>query len=128
MSFLHFYNNTFCNQLQISGKFLTFLLSVVLGDSPLSNEGRIDIFNGDLWSSAISNSFNIQVAEVACRELGFPGALSNYITPSNGVSTFKNIACHGDEDSLSECRHTAEHRNQSFDAFNVLGVICESRK
>ena len=93
----------------------------------LSNEGRVGLFSGGVWSFAASNSQNNEVAEVACRESGHPGALSHYVTPSNDVSTLTDISCQGDEESLYECG-SAVLGNTSANASKVLGVICEPRK
>lgn len=108
-------------------KKISFPFTVALGNSSSQNEGRIDILDGGVWSVVMSNNHNNQVVEVVCRELGFPGALSTYVTPNRMANVYKDIACKGDENYLSECSYV-EHRYDSFNVSNALGVICESRK
>ena len=100
---------------------------VDLDISSLTNEGHVKIFDGESWSVVISNTNNRQVAEVACRELGFPAFVSFYATPNVGFYGFKNITCQGDEQSLSDCKES-EERNQTLTSSSILGVICEPRK
>ena len=100
---------------------------VALGNSSLSNEGHVKIFDGESWSMVISNTNNRQIAAVACRELGFPDFVSFYVTPNVGFYAFKNITCQGDEQSLTDCNES-EEKYKTLTTAGVLGVICEPRE
>ena len=69
------------------------------------------------------DGWNIKNAEVACRMMGYVGAVSalSYITVQDSVFIQDNVNCQGHERSLKDCPYVAED-NCGF--HEGAGVIC----
>ena len=75
-----------------------------------SSSGRVEIRYSGTWGTICDHSWDIQDAEVVCRQLGFDGALSAPRDASfgqgNGPIWLDDINCVGMEISISDCRHS----------------------
>ena len=95
-------------------------------------EGRVEIFYNGKWGTVCSDHFDIRDAEVICRMMSFPGAISVDVDGRFGAgnSTQKiwldDLWCSGDEVSVASCsfRRWGSHNcNHNKD----VGVICRER-
>ena len=86
-----------------------FLASVVdsirlTGSTPLT--GRVEVFAGGEWGTVCDDYWDINDANVVCRQLGFPSATSSG-TDGQGIGRIwlDNVDCSGSEAQISDCSH-----------------------
>ena len=79
-------------------------------------------------SGAIEPTWNIQSANVVCRQLGFKDALGAPVCapfgPGNGIIWLDQAICRGNESSLVECRHGVDWGQSFCNHGNDVGVVC----
>uniref|UniRef100_A0A3B3X1Z3 Deleted in malignant brain tumors 1 protein n=1 Tax=Poecilia mexicana TaxID=48701 RepID=A0A3B3X1Z3_9TELE len=69
-----------------------------------SCNGNVQIYHDGAWRLIDNNNFNMDAANVACRQLGCGPASSIYsYNPNSNISLYK-MTCSGSESSLAECR------------------------
>lgn len=88
--------------------------------------GRLEIFLRGQWGTVCRDSFDINDARVACRQLGFLG-VKRYYTHGGGTGPtwLDEVNCKGTEKSLLDCKHPGigvENCAHSAD----IGVECNS--
>lgn len=98
----------------------------LLGSS-LRNRGRVELFHSDMWGIVCDDgSWNINEANVVCRQLGFPGATHSADDLSyfgEGPILLDDITCEGFEHYLTKCQHSAwYHHNCELRDF--ASVVC----
>uniref|UniRef100_A0A3B4GY83 Soluble scavenger receptor cysteine-rich domain-containing protein SSC5D n=1 Tax=Pundamilia nyererei TaxID=303518 RepID=A0A3B4GY83_9CICH len=89
--------------------------------------GRVEIFHNKIWGTVCDNGWDLNDAEVVCRELNCGLALeaprSAHFGAGTGQIWLDDVACSGKEGSLTECQHggfgvnTCKHGEDA-------GVIC----
>ena len=93
-------------------------------------EGRIEIFHNGTWGTICDHDWDQVDAQVACRMLGFSGALravdNAYYGRGTGRVWLDNVECTGTETSLLNCRHRHFGRvdYSCRDHHNDAGVVC----
>ncbi|XP_030852007.1 deleted in malignant brain tumors 1 protein isoform X2 [Strongylocentrotus purpuratus] len=102
-------------------------IRVVGGSSP--TEGRVEVFVNGAWGTVCDDLWDINDANVACRQLGFGRAISAPGSASYGSGSgsilLDNLACTGAESNLLHCPHSgvgSHNCGHSEDA----GVVCSS--
>ncbi|XP_052271845.1 neurotrypsin-like [Dreissena polymorpha] len=84
-------------------------IRLVNGSRP--SEGRLEVFNNNIWGTVCNDDFDTSAAKVVCRMLGFAGNLfvpAVLESPNYGQGTgpiwLDDVRCNGNESSLSYCR------------------------
>ncbi len=114
--------------------FLIFLFFTAIslrlqGPSRAIGTGRVEIFYNGQWGTICDDYWNIQDAEVVCRELGYHyaiRALPGYLVPDGtGQIWLDNVGCNGREQNLTNCYHRGwgVHNCRHYDD---AGVECSS--
>ena len=86
--------------------------------------GRIEVYYNGTWGTVCNNSWDMKDANVVCRQLGFPGAVSIQRGANFSLGTGKiwldNVQCLAFENYLVHCAHNAwgshrcDHGDDSF--------------
>ena len=97
-------------------------------------EGRVEFYYNDQWGTVCNDSWDINDAEVVCRQLHFTGANEALGSAPFGAGTgpiwLDDVLCTGSERELSECPHNT---NNSFGNHNCnhqqdAGVRCTGKQ
>ncbi|CAH1248286.1 KREMEN2 [Branchiostoma lanceolatum] len=104
-------------------------LRLVDGRNPF--EGRLEVRDKDIigrqWGTVCDDRWGIKDAEVACRQLGFPGAMwahgGGRFPHGAGRIWLSELRCDGSEANLGECAHGGWETN-FCDHSQDAGVIC----
>ncbi|CAH1247198.1 DMBT1 [Branchiostoma lanceolatum] len=75
----------------------------------VDHEGRVEIYHDGEWGTICDDAFGQEDADVACRQLGYPGAERATSSASFGLGSgqiwLDELACSGSETRLQNCRH-----------------------
>ncbi|XP_054891587.1 uncharacterized protein LOC129363494 [Poeciliopsis prolifica] len=104
--------------------------SIRLSGSNEACSGRVEIYHNSAWGTVCDDSWDLNDAEVACRQLGCGPALeitsqSSQFGQGTGQIWLDDLACSGNEPSLAVCGHNGfgtHNCGHSEDA----GVICSN--
>ncbi|KAI4878019.1 hypothetical protein NFI96_024447 [Prochilodus magdalenae] len=93
--------------------------------------GRVEVYHDGQWGSVCDDNWDMNDAEVVCRELGCGTALNAlnkaYFGQGSGPVLLDDVACSGSKRSITACHH------EGFGKHNCghdedAGVICTGRK
>ncbi|KAI4900543.1 hypothetical protein NFI96_026729 [Prochilodus magdalenae] len=97
----------------------------------LPSTGRVEVYHDGQWGTVCDDNWEIAHAQVVCRQLGFPGAVSATVGGTNGEGSgpiwLDDLRCKGSESTLSSCHFKGwgvtdcSHKEDA-------GVVCESGK
>ena len=77
------------------------------GTTPLT--GRVEIFLNNQWGTICDDGWDINDANVVCRQLGFPQASKAFSGASHGQGSgsiwMDNVTCSGSESYIYDCGH-----------------------
>ena len=91
------------------------------------NEGRLEILVGGEVGTVCDDGWGMEEAEVACRQLGYPGAVQ--ATPGGrfgagtGPIVLDDVTCTGLESDLTSCRYIDGSRHDCTHSQDA-GVVC----
>ena len=92
-------------------------------------EGRIELFNDYEWVSVCENGWNINAANVVCRDLGYAGVIKSskqmsFFGPGSSTVILEDVSCKGYEKSLmSQCTHSGS--SDIYSSKWPIGRTCE---
>ncbi len=109
-------------------RFLIFTGALRLqGPLKRNGAGRVEILYKGRWGTICDDSWDINDARVACRQLGYSDGLKalqgSEVSHGSGQIWLGNVACTGNEQSLASCSHLGwdvDYCDHSEDA----GVQC----
>ncbi|XP_065844505.1 uncharacterized protein [Oscarella lobularis] len=89
-------------------------------------EGTIEVFFNEAWTVVCNDKWDINGAQVACRQLGFKKAITANLSRSKSALGDKRdsqlqVLCNGNETTLRECQHKVIH-NQSC---TTAAAVCQ---
>eukprot|EP00057_Strongylocentrotus_purpuratus_P009230 XP_011663704.1 PREDICTED: deleted in malignant brain tumors 1 protein [Strongylocentrotus purpuratus] len=100
--------------------------SLRLAGEATPNEGRVEIYHNGQWGTVCDDNWDTTDANVACRQLGFPGVdvLIN-VRSGLGPIWLDEVICLGPELRLSSCPHSGWGVNNCVHTEDA-GVRCSS--
>ncbi|XP_078597495.1 scavenger receptor cysteine-rich domain-containing protein DMBT1-like isoform X1 [Branchiostoma floridae x Branchiostoma japonicum] len=114
-----------CGHSEDAGAVCQKAIRLVGGSS--SNEGRVEVYNNGQWGTVCDDEFDMNDAQVVCRQLGYGGADDARSDAAFGAGSdsiwLDNLACGGSESSIEYCRHNGwgtHNCGHNEDA----GVVC----
>ena len=100
--------------------------SIRLVGGRVANEGRVEVFRNRQWQTVCDNSWGLNDADVACRQLGYGYAIravTNALFGRGAGGQWEAyFYCSGSESGLEYCRTRSSSCSHSEDA----GVICST--
>ena len=107
----------------------TSLLQLRLVGGSDNLEGRIEILYYGSWGVVCDKSFGFNSANVACRQLGFPGAIKVIqqiqLSSKSVMPLWLNyVQCFGNETGLEQCLHRGFGNTGYCSPYDYVGVRC----
>ncbi|XP_022111744.1 scavenger receptor cysteine-rich type 1 protein M130-like, partial [Acanthaster planci] len=104
-------------------------LRLVAGNT--HNRGRLEIFFDGEWGTICGNSWGLNESQVACWQMGFPGAIRAIQRKPYGNATgpihLGSVRCTGLEESLDSCQHAGIGVHNCSHGQDI-GIDCKSAR
>ena len=96
-------------------------------EGDLAFQGQVEVFYNGIWGRVCASGWDLQDANVVCRQLGFAGAVEAtasgaFRRPTKWLS---GVQCTGDESSLIECSKTG-WGTYFCSQYKYAGVVCSA--
>ena len=107
--------------------FSLFIATLRLVDGPDELSGRVEIFVNGTWSTVCDDSWDMNDAQVVCRQLGHGTAkqADAHFGQGTGPIAFDGFECTGDEQYLENCSHAGLFNHDCVHQEDA-GVVCNS--
>ena len=106
---------------------IVFTILVHLADGFIDNEGRVEVFHNGTWGTVCDNGWDLNDAEVVCRQLGFGSAIvasgSAAYGQGSGEIWLNELNCIGTESNIGHCSHTG-WGSHDCDHSEDAGIVC----
>lgn len=94
----------------ISTTSFSFLAQVrLISDGTIASQGRVEVMHKGDWGTLCDTDWDLEDANIVCRQLGYDGAKAAPGKASFGEGTGKiwmnNVQCVGNESAITECEH-----------------------
>lgn len=107
-------------------------VQVRLVNGSSDREGRVEVFYNGEWGTVCDDYFDIRDANVICRMMDFPGAVSAEIGGRFGAGNstqrvlLDDLWCSGNENSVASCSFRAWGSHDCSHTEDA-GVVCQER-
>ena len=93
------------------------------------NEAQVEVYLNKTWYLVCRESFNMEAANVACREFGFSEALEIISVLKQELADYilNKMNCDGSEERLTECQYGVGV-SESCPYKMYAGVVCRESK
>uniref|UniRef100_A0A668RZA0 SRCR domain-containing protein n=1 Tax=Oreochromis aureus TaxID=47969 RepID=A0A668RZA0_OREAU len=107
-------------------------VSIILtGSGSTTCSGRVEVYLNNSWGTVCDDGWDLNDAEVVCRQLNCGSALevpqSDHFGAGTGQIWLDNVSCSGNESSLTECQHSGFGSN-TCEHGQDAAVICSGEK
>ena len=96
-------------------------------DGPDSESGRVEVYYGGFWGTVCDDHFDINDANVICRQLGYQAATDYYgdahFGEGTGLIVLDDLDCSGSESQVTFCHHLG-FGNHNCGHDEDVGVVC----
>jgi len=103
-------------------------IRLIGGSTPLI--GRVEVFAGGEWGTVCDDGWDINDANVVCRQLGFPQASQAYRGANHGQGTGRiwldDLTCSGGESYISDCGNRGGWGSHDCSHSQDASVRCSS--
>ncbi|CAH1267016.1 DMBT1 [Branchiostoma lanceolatum] len=98
-------------------------------DGPMRNLGRLEVHHGTRWWPVCAENWGLDEAEVACQELGYPGAVSSFPGTSifgKGGGLVTRVSCVRSDGASDNCTRTVVTEGVTCGNNSVVGIYCHA--
>lgn len=93
----------------------------------LDGQGRVELLYAGVWGSVCDDFYDLNDANVICRELGFSGAENAHALAQFGLAVgfihLDDLSCYGNETQLNDCPNIVWGVHNCF-ATEAASVTC----
>uniref|UniRef100_A0A672ZI51 SRCR domain-containing protein n=1 Tax=Sphaeramia orbicularis TaxID=375764 RepID=A0A672ZI51_9TELE len=111
--------------------YLTGVQIRLVGSGSTRCSGRVEVFHGGTWGTVCDDGWDLNDAQVVCRQMNCGTALSapgsTHFGHGSGPIWLDDVACSGNESSLTECPHPG-FGTENCDHVEDAGVVCSGEK
>ena len=101
------------------------------GSGNKTYQGRVEVFIKGTWGTVCDDEWDLNDANVACRQLGYGRAVTAAKSAAFGRGQGKiwmnNVRCTGNESSLTECAHNGLEKGNCSHSKDASAVCSQGK-